>query len=140
MSKKKKAQNKNKKVKQAQNSDAVLLANNNQETESEKTQQVQANPEQSVDKNLEKADKNAKKDKNVKNQKNAKGKNAKQKEKGKLRRKTRETIAELKKVTWPSFADVCKKTGTVLVVVLIFAVIIYGIDYCLGLLMNLLRH
>ena len=61
------------------------------------------------------------------------------KEKVSLRRKTRETFAELKKVTWPSFADVCKKTGVVLVVVLIFAVIIFGIDFGLGKLMGLLR-
>lgn len=68
-----------------------------------------------------------------------KKKKANGKEKVSLRRKTRETFAELKKVTWPSFADVCKKTGVVLVVVLIFAVIIFGIDFGLGKLMGLLR-
>ena len=69
----------------------------------------------------------------------------KQKEKAKkekkpgMFKKLREAWGELKKVTWPSFGDVCKKTGVVLVVVLIFAVVIFGIDYCLGLLMGLLR-
>ena len=85
------------------------------------------------DKKQDKDNKNNKK--NVKNAKNGK----KLKEKGSLKRKTKETFAELKKVTWPSFADVCKKTGVVLVVVLIFAVIIFGIDTGLGALMRLLR-
>lgn len=85
------------------------------------------------DKKQDKNNKNNKK--NVKNAKNGK----KLKEKGSLKRKTKETFAELKKVTWPSFADVCKKTGVVLVVVLIFAVIIFGIDTGLGALMQLLR-
>ena len=61
------------------------------------------------------------------------------KEKGKLKRKAKETFSELKKVSWPSFGEVCKKTGVVLVVVLVFAVVIFGIDYCLGLLVNLIR-
>ena len=83
-----------------------------------------------------KQDKNNKKNKkNVKNAKNGK----KLKEKGALKRKTKETFSELKKVTWPFFDDVCKKTGVVLVVVLIFAVIIFGIDTGLGALMRLLR-
>ena len=147
MSKKKKPQNKkkNQSAKPAQN-DAVLSANVNEtmasetgETsvavEAEKTIQ-ETKPTENVQ-NTKKEDKKA--DKNQKNTKNAKGKNAKKKEKGKVKRKVKETFAELEKVTWPSFGDVCKKTGTVLVVVLIFAVIIYGIDYCLGLLMNLLH-
>jgi preprotein translocase SecE subunit len=48
-------------------------------------------------------------------------------------------MSELKKVIWPSFGEVVKKTGVVLVVVLVFAVVIFGIDYCLGLLVNLLK-
>ena len=51
----------------------------------------------------------------------------------------KETFAELKKVTWPTFGEVCKKTGVVLVVVLVFAVVIFGMDYGLGALVNLLR-
>ena len=65
-------------------------------------------------------------------------KNTKKKEKGKLKQKAKETLSEFKKVTWPTFADVCKKTGVVLVVVLIFAVIIFGMDRGLGELMKLL--
>ena len=55
----------------------------------------------------------------------------------KIKRKSKETVSELKKVTWPGFGEVCKRTGVVLVVVLIFAVIIFGMDYGLGELMQL---
>ena len=81
-----------------------------------------------------KADK--KQDKKAKADKNGKKKNPK--EKGKLKRKAKETVSEIKKVTWPSFGEVCKKTGVVLVVVLVFALIIFGIDTGLGALMGLL--
>ena len=83
--------------------------------------------------------KNAKKEK-TNDKKNAKnGKKKDSKEKGKLKRKAKETISELKKVTWPTFGEVCKKTGVVLVVVLVFAAVIFGMDYGLGALVNLLR-
>ena len=36
--------------------------------------------------------------------------------------------SELKKVTWPNFKTVLKNTGIVLLVVLFFAVIIFGVD------------
>ena len=52
-------------------------------------------------------------------------------------RKLKEAWSELKKVTWPGFSSVVKKTGVVIVVVLIFTVVIFGIDYLLGLLYNL---
>ena len=55
------------------------------------------------------------------------------KEGGKLKRKTKEVFSELKKVTWPTFGQVMKKTGTVLVVVLCFAVVLLGIDTVLEL-------
>ena len=51
----------------------------------------------------------------------------------------KEMKTELKKVVWPTFGEVCKKTGVVLVVVLIFGVVLFGIDYGLGALMNLLK-
>lgn len=85
----------------------------------------------------EKANKKDAKDNNKTKKTNDKKKD--KKEKGKLKRKAKETFSELKKVSWPSFGEVCKKTGVVLVVVLVFAVVIFGIDYCLGLLVNLIR-
>lgn len=44
------------------------------------------------------------------------------------RSKTKETVSELKKVSWPSFKTVLKNTGMVLAVVLIFGLVIFGID------------
>ena len=46
--------------------------------------------------------------------------------------------SELKKVSWPSFKTVLKNTGIVLLVVLFFAVIIFGVDVILvNLLINI---
>ena len=45
-----------------------------------------------------------------------------------LARKTRDLIAELKKVTWPGFPKVMKQTGIVIGVVVFFLVIIFAID------------
>lgn len=61
----------------------------------------------------------------------------KKKEKVKKRR-IKETVSELKKVTWPKFSEVAKKTGIVLAVVIIFGVILLGMDYGLGALFGLL--
>ncbi len=68
----------------------------------------------------------------------------KQKEKAKkekkpgMFKKLREAWGELKKVTWPTFGTVVKKTGVVILVVLIFTVVLFGIDYLLGTLSSLL--
>ena len=40
--------------------------------------------------------------------------------------------SELKKVSWPNFKTVLKNTGIVLLVVLFFALIIFGVDAILG--------
>ena len=85
---------------------------------------------------VKKPEKNAKKTKV--NDKKAKSNKKDPKEKGKVKRKIKETLSEFKKVTWPSFGEVCKRTGVVLVVVVVFAVIIFGIDAGLGALMNLI--
>ena len=71
--------------------------------------------------------------KNIKNNKKDK------KEKGKFKRKAKETMSELKKVTWPTFGEVCKRTGVVLAVVLVFAVVLFGMDTGLYYLVNLLK-
>ena len=46
--------------------------------------------------------------------------------------------SELKKVSWPDFNTVLKNTGIVLLVVLFFAVIIYGVDALFAFLMSLM--
>lgn len=102
------------------------------ETTDEKTTQIQL-------KNAEKADKKlktqAKKDAQSK-QKNKKPK--KEKSTPKLVKKVKETTSELKKVTWPSFKVVVKKTGVVLTVVLVFGLVLFGIDRLLAWLFEML--
>ncbi|MCH5157223.1 MAG: preprotein translocase subunit SecE [Clostridiales bacterium] len=46
--------------------------------------------------------------------------------------------SELKKVSWPSFKTVLKNTGIVLLVVLFFAVIIFGVDALFAWLVSLM--
>ena len=72
----------------------------------------------------------ASKELGVEANKNALAKNKKdnKKEKAPKKSKTKETISELKKVSWPSFKTVLKNTGMVLAVVLIFGLIVFGID------------
>ena len=41
----------------------------------------------------------------------------------------KDTFSELKKVNWPGFVKVVKKTGIVLAVVLIYLVVITAFDY-----------
>lgn len=79
-------------------------------------------------------------DKNKKKQEKGKDKKKKDKKqkKGGLIKKTKETASELKKVTWPSFGEVVKKTGIVIAFVLIFALVIFGVDTLLGWLVGLL--
>lgn len=52
--------------------------------------------------------------------------------------KVKGAFSELKKVTWPSFGNVVKKTAVVLSVTAIFLVVVIGIDQLLYLLYNLL--
>ena len=90
--------------------------------------------QQADDKALPAKDK-AEKSKDTKQDKKKKEKKPKER---KLARKAREMSSELKKVTWPGFAEVCKKTGIVLVVVLVFAVVLFGLDTLFGYLFGLL--
>ena len=54
-------------------------------------------------------------------------KKKKEKKPSKVKQKTKEVFSELKKVNWPTFKQVAKKTGVVLVVVLFFALVLLGI-------------
>ncbi|MDE7084134.1 MAG: preprotein translocase subunit SecE [Clostridia bacterium] len=53
-------------------------------------------------------------------------------------RKLKETFSELKRVTWPTFPKVLKATGVVLVVVLVFLVVVTGINQGLQALLGLI--
>lgn len=62
----------------------------------------------------------------------------KEKKPSKIATKSKETVSELKKVTWPSFSKVVKQTAVVLGVVIFFTVILFGIDRLLSWLFTLL--
>lgn len=53
-------------------------------------------------------------------------------EKGKKRSGVKETFAELKKVTWPTFGQTMKETGAVFVVTIFFLVILLAMDQLLS--------
>ena len=67
-----------------------------------------------------------------------KKKEKKKKEGSKIVKKTKETVSELKKVTWPSFGEVVKKTGIVIAFVVIFGLFLFGVNTLLGWLVGLL--
>ena len=50
----------------------------------------------------------------------------------------KEVGSELKKVSFPTFKKTVKQTGVVISVVLLFTLVLMGIDYLLSLLYNLL--
>ncbi len=146
MSKKKKSsKNKSKTVNQKpnlaiENQAEVVNESKNDDLNVEKTENV---VETKLGNNAVKdnANANAKKSKIESKDKDKKKstKSKEPKEKGKLKRKAKETISEIKKVTWPTFGEVVRKTGVVLAVVIIFAVVIFGIDTLLGYLTGLIR-
>ena len=82
--------------------------------------------------------KNTDKKNDKKKDKKKKDKKKKDKSNGGIAKKTKETMSELKKVTWPTFGEVCKKTGIVIAFVLIFGLFLFGINTLLGWLVGLL--
>lgn len=77
------------------------------------------------------------KDKAKEKKENAKAKKKAKAEKKPKRNRIKEVFSELKKVSWPKFSQACKQTGTVLVVVAVFMVVVLGIDLLLSWLMSL---
>jgi preprotein translocase SecE subunit len=55
-------------------------------------------------------------------------------------RKLKEVFSELKRVTWPTFPKVLKATGVVLAVVVVFLVVVTGINYGLQALLKLITQ
>ena len=53
----------------------------------------------------------------------------KEKNKGKVKNAWRAFKSELKKIVWPSWKQVLKNTGVVLVIVVICAIVIGALDY-----------
>ena len=122
----------NKAVKPAvQNQAAAENLTDEQVVEAPETQEMAAEAAPQTEKQVEKQP--AKVEKKDKNQK-AKA----QKQPNPKQNKVKETVAELKKVTWPTFPKVVKNTLLVLVIVLISTAVLLGIDYVLSLLYKLL--
>lgn len=59
---------------------------------------------------------------------NKKNKKDKPKKPNKLAKSLKDTGNELKKITWPTFKQVVKQTGIVLVVVLVFTLVLFGFE------------
>lgn len=60
--------------------------------------------------------------------KDKKKKENKVKKPNKIAKALKDTGNELKKVSWPGFKQVVKQTGIVLVVVVVFALVLFGFD------------
>lgn len=79
------------------------------------------------------------KEKEDKKQKKAKASKA-SKNKEQKRSRAKETMSELKKVSWPSFGKTMKQTGMVISVVLLFMLVTLGIDSLLSWLLRLITN
>ena len=55
-------------------------------------------------------------------------------------RKIKETFSELKRVSWPTFGKALKATGVVLGIVLIFLVLVTGVNYGFSKLLELMTN
>lgn len=88
-----------------------------------------------ADKATDQADSKGDKDKDKSKDKSKKAK--KKKEKHKFGKKVKDTASELKKVTWPSFKEVVKKTGVVFAVVIFFGAVLLAFDFLMSLLYKL---
>ena len=53
-------------------------------------------------------------------------------------RKLKEVFSEIKKVSWPSFGKVIKSTGVVIAVIVVFLIVLTGINYGLNSLLGLI--
>ena len=53
-------------------------------------------------------------------------------------RRLKETFSELKRVTWPTLPKALKATGVVIVIVVVFMVIVTGVNYGFSELLELL--
>lgn len=148
-----------KKNKMAKNNDSITneeldlaqsfdeeLALNTQVKEDALAEDKQAEPDALVkaEKQVEKNKKVEAKVNNNSNKKQPEDKNIKkttkkkkEKKQSKIVKKFKETTSELKKVSWPSFSKVVKQTGVVIAVVIIFTVVLFGIDRLLALLFDL---
>lgn len=132
------------KANKKKNNKSAKPAVQNQKAEVLTEEQVLQNQTEDAQQNVEAAEeaktavaqqpkKEEKADKNEKPKKNKPAKQSNPKP-----NKVKETVAELKKVTWPTFPQVVKNTLLVLVIVLISTIVLFGIEYGLSWLYKLL--
>lgn len=106
------------------------------ENEVNQTEQVAVEPQPSKKELKKQAKLEAKQAKEV--QKAKESKKAKKQNSEPKKNKTKETVAELKKVTWPTFGKVVKNTLIVLGIVIAFTVVLFCIDRILSWLFQLM--
>ncbi len=126
----------NKKKKKSTNVQNTNAQNVDINTVVETTEEVSSQPNENLSKTTSKQEKSQPKKENQSKQKAKKVK--KERTTPKLVKKVKETTSELKKVTWPTFGTVVKKTGVVLTVVIVFGLVLFGIDRLLAWLFELL--
>lgn len=68
----------------------------------------------------------------------SKNKNKSKNKKFNIKQKLSEMVSELKKVTYPTLAKTAKQTGIVISLVLFFALVLFGLDWVLSQLYELL--
>lgn len=102
-----------------------------------KNKKIQAENEEVVEstEQIEVEETSKKSKKESKSSKKASKNNAQNSQK---KSRAKETIGELKKVSWPSFGKTMKQTGMVLSLVLVFGVVVLGIDLLISFIINLL--
>ena len=106
----------------------AITDENNVEAEAKVEPNLAAEQTQPQAENSSKVDKKEKNKVVEVKAKDVKKKKEKTKKPNKFVKSLKDTGGELKKVTWPKFKDVVKQTGIVLVVVLVFTLVIFGLD------------
>ena len=84
-------------------------------------------------------DSKAKKQDKANNNKKANKKVTKDKKAG-LGQKMKESLSEIKKVSWPTFGKTVKQTGMVIGVVAVCTLLLFGVDRLLGWLFTLFAY
>ncbi len=84
-------------------------------------------------------DSKAKKQDKANNNKKA-NKKAKKEKKAGLGQKMKESLSEIKKVSWPTFGKTVKQTGMVIGVVAVCTLLLFGVDRLLGWLFTLFAY
>ena len=99
---------------------------------------VEPDTEKTSTNEKEKVSKKSKKVENKQSDKKSTSKKNKKEKKGGLGKMIKESVSEVKKVSWPTFGKVAKQTGMVITVVLVCTLILFGMDRLLSWVFSLL--